>query len=81
MSKKFQYKGGYTGIVSDSVATILEKKGEGKIVKDTPPPAPPGLSKKEREELIKKAVKLELGNGDDLAKLSDESLQALLKDK
>jgi hypothetical protein len=39
MSKKFLYKNGFEGVVSDAVAVILEKKGEGKIVPGTPEPA------------------------------------------
>jgi len=42
MSKKFKFKSGYTGAVSDKVAEILSKKGEGYIVKDKqsgPPPS------------------------------------------
>lgn len=34
MSKQFRYKNGYVGTVSDAVAVILEKKGEGKAIGD-----------------------------------------------
>lgn len=40
MSNKFLYKNGYEGVVSDAVAVILEKKGEGKIVGEATKPAP-----------------------------------------
>lgn len=39
MSKVFRYKNGYKGVVSDAVAVILEKKGEGKSLGE-PAPAP-----------------------------------------
>jgi hypothetical protein len=32
MAKIFRYNNGFKGTVSDEVAAILEKKGEGKIV-------------------------------------------------
>jgi hypothetical protein len=38
MSKKFQYQNGFIGVVSDAVAPILEKKGEGKVVPGIPEP-------------------------------------------
>jgi hypothetical protein len=34
MAKIFRYNNGFKGTVSDEVAVILEKKGEGKIVGD-----------------------------------------------
>jgi hypothetical protein len=37
MSKKFKFKAGHVGVVSDKVAEILEKKGEGKILGDKEP--------------------------------------------
>jgi len=36
MSKEFKYKNGFVGTVSDAVAAILEKKGEGKVVGTAP---------------------------------------------
>lgn len=41
MSKKFQYKNGHIGVVSDAVAEILAKRGDGKIVEGKPEPAKP----------------------------------------
>lgn len=41
MSKRFEYKNGYIGVVSDDVAQILEKKGEGKILDGKPEPPKP----------------------------------------
>jgi hypothetical protein len=38
MSKVFQYKNGFKGLVSDKVAEILTKKGEGKILEGAPSP-------------------------------------------
>ena len=40
MSVKFKYKNGFEGVVSDEVAKVLEKKGEGKIIGEAEKPAP-----------------------------------------
>ena len=45
MSKKFEYKNGYVGTVSDPVAIILAKRGDGRIVGDAK--KPPKEDKKE----------------------------------
>lgn len=76
---KVRYKNGFEGHASPAVAKILEAKGEAEIVKEKAEKT--GLSKKERSELIGKAVKAGLGKGDELAKLEDEALLALIKDK
>lgn len=36
MSKKFKYANGFEGVVNDGVAVILEKKGQGKVVGESP---------------------------------------------
>lgn len=36
MAKKFRYKNGFVSVVSDKVAEILDKKGEGKALGEAP---------------------------------------------
>jgi len=45
MSKEFKYKNGFVGTVSDAVAAILEKKGEGKVVGTAEPAKAPEVKK------------------------------------
>lgn len=76
MSKRFKYSNGYEGVVSDEVAAILEKKGQGKIIGEEKKKT---LSADSRAKLVEKIVKANLGTSEEVAKLSDDDLVKLAK--
>lgn len=78
MSKKFKYKNGFEGTVSDAAAALLEKKGAGKIV-GTAPDAKP-ISEENRAKIISKIVKAGFKTEEEAKALADADLLKIVKE-
>ena len=79
MGKRVEYKNGFVGFASDKVAETLAKRGQVKILGDAKTPEPkPAKPARNRDAMVKEAIKNGLGTKEELLKLSDSEIADLV---
>jgi hypothetical protein len=79
MGKRVEYKNGFVGFASDKVADILAKRGQVKILGDAKTPEPKAAKPaRNRDAMVKEAIKNGLGTKEELLKLSDSEIADLV---
>jgi hypothetical protein len=82
MGKRVEYPNGSVGFASEKVAEALAKRPGHKILGDAPPAAAPAPQKEpkriNRDALVKRAIKDGLGSKEEMLRLSDSELVALV---